>query len=282
MPTSTHYDTLGVSTSASPEEIKAAYRRLARKYHPDVSKEADAEAKFKQVGQAYEVLSDEKKRRHYDLQQGGIGGGSSGRDYQFDFGGAGFADLFRQYGAPRSQHRQGTLQVSVADARRGTTVEVLLDGERTTVTIPSHSEDDDTLIVKTAAGVTWAITLEIDELEEWARWNGTSEEDDWAAGEEVTLDPRLAIDGHHLRYTAEVPAWELALGGFVEAPTATGKVQIKIPTGSQNGQQLRVKGKGLWSKGDLLVTLKATVPEATNEKQRKAYQALAKAFGAKG
>jgi len=286
MTESSHYQTLGVSPSASAEEIKAAYRRLARKYHPDVSKEPDAEARFKEVGQAYEVLSDEKRKRLYDLGQGRHSGHGAG-EYTFDFGSSGFADLFRHYSASQAntpKHRQGSLRVDPSDAWKGGETTVMLDGERVTITIPPHSEDDDTLLVTTPKGVKWSITLMVDPVEQrWDHvfnddWTYKNQEEDY---QHITLDPRLVVDGPHLRFVAELPAWELALGGTVEAPTTNGKVRVTVPAGSQNGQQLRVRGKGLSSSGDLLITLKATAPAPTNEKQRKAYQALAKAFATK-
>lgn len=287
MTESSYYQTLGVSPSASAEEIKAAYRRLARKYHPDVSKEPDAEARFKEVGQAYEVLSDEKRKRLYDLTQGG--GGRSGYgsgEYAFDFGSSGFSDLFRKYTDSQPKHRQGSLRVDPLDAFKGGETTVMLDDERVTITIPSRSEDDDTLLVTTPKGVKWSITLVVDPVHE-ERWEHVFD-DGWSykpqeeSYQHITLDPRLVVDGLHLRFIAELPAWELALGGTVEAPTRDGKVRVTVPAGSQNGQQLRVRGKGLSSSGDLLITLKATAPAPTNEKQRKAYQALAKAFAPKG
>lgn len=283
MPTPSHYDTLGLASTASADEIKAAYRRLARKYHPDVSEEKDAEAQFKKVGQAYDVLSDEKKRRQYDLERGGRGARGAG-EYAFDFGNSGFSDLFRRYseGQQQQRNRHGSLPVRAIDALTGGETEVLLDGERVKIKIPPHTEDEDTLVVTTPKGVRWTITVEIEELS-WSKWPGMDDDDDtdnWADEEQVgDLAPGLTRDGIHLRYTAELPAWQLALGGSVEVPTATGRVRMTVPAGFQPGQQLRARGKGWTPSGDLLVTLQAAVPAPTTDAQRKAYETLAKAFG---
>jgi len=262
MPSPSHYDTLGVATGASADEIKKAYRRLARKYHPDVSKETDAEAQFKKVGEAYDVLGDEKKRRDYDLQRtGGLGGYANAGGWTMPGEPADFYDLFfRQKGSAQSTKsvRQGRLEITADMARDGGTVDAILEGEPT-------------LQVKTLKGITWLIEVEI-ETESWFP-------DEY----EDKVDPRFETQGDNLIYKASVPVWHLALGGFINVPTPTGEVRVKIAAGTKPGQQLRLKGKGKETRGghgDLLVSMIVDVPPPTTAAQKKAYEALAKAFGA--
>ncbi len=290
MPTPTYYDTLGIASTATAEEIKAAYRRLARKYHPDRNKEADAEARFKEVGQAYDTLSDEQKRRAYDFEQR-LGNGSGGRGpYEFNWGrDDGFSDLFRRQKANRKSAHYAFLKVSADLAIQGGRMKVDLEGEQVTIKVPPYSEEGDSIAITTPAGEEWFLTVEIEDErtakeDHTGRWSGQWW-DNWEAqrnksSSEGVFDDRFQTDGKNLFYTATVPAWTLALGGFVNVPTLTGEVRIRVPEGFQAGAQLRVKGKGHKEGGDLLVKLLASAPRPTTAAQRQAYEALANAFPA--
>ena len=293
-----YYQSLGVPRTASADEIKKSFRKLAREFHPDVAKDKKkAEEKFKEINEAYEVLGDADKRKKYDELganwksgaefrpppgAGGFGGGPQfhragrGGGAEFEFGGTGFSDFFEQmFGSrmrgggfggrggfaeeePESRDIEGDILVTLEEAKRGSVRTVTVRRENRT---DSHQ-------VKIPAGITEGQKLRI---------AGRGEH-----GGDLYLRIRLAkhpdfeVDGHNLIYELELAPWEAALGAEISVPTLDGKVNIKIPAGTASGQKLRVRGRGLGKTGDLLVATKIVVPEKISEVQKKLWEQLAK------
>ena len=299
-----YYQTLGVERSATQDDIKHAYRRLARKYHPDVSKEADAETRFKDIGEAYAVLKDPEKRVAYDQM------GSSwkaGQDFQpppgwdagFEFSGreagpgdaAEFSDFFetlfgRQgWGAQphrASMHAQGQdhhakVMIDLHDAYRGAKRSIslrmpMLDAQGRVAT---HER---TLDVSIPKGVRAGQHLRL-------AGQGGPGLGEGPAGDlylEIDFNPHsnFRADGRDVYLDLPVAPWEAALGASVSTPTPEGPVQLTIPPDSAAGRQLRLKGRGIpgTPPGDLYVVLKIALPPADSEVKREAYRAMAQAF----
>lgn len=280
-----YYDTLGVKPEAGEAEIKSAYRKLARKYHPDVSKEAGAEERFKAVNEAYEVLRDKEKRASYDqLRAGGYRAGESFRPPPGwgpapgagDFDGQGFSDFFESlFGGGRAGPRarrgrdvRALVEVDLATAfAGGKTRFALHDGQRERV-----------LEVKIPAGIQSGQVIRLG-------GQGHPGSPGQPAGDvllEVVLrdDPRFRLDGRDVLVTLALAPWEAALGATVPVPTLGGTVELKIPAGSQSGRKLRLKGRGMPgpTSGDQIVELSIRTPPAHDAASHKAYDALHKAF----
>ncbi|MHB1283557.1 MAG: DnaJ C-terminal domain-containing protein [Metallibacterium scheffleri] len=288
-----YYDTLGVKPDASEAEIKSAYRKLARKYHPDVSKETGAEERFKSVNEAYEVLRDKDKRASYDqVRAGGYRAGESfhpppgwgqpaAAQGAGDFDGQeGFSDFFESLfggahggarGAPRARRGhdlRAMLEVDLATAfTGGKTRFALRDGNRERV-----------LEVKIPAGILSGQVIRLS-------GQGHPGSGGQPAGDvllEVVLrdDPRFRLEGRDVLVSLPVAPWEAALGATVPVPTLAGTVDLKLPAGSQSGRRLRLKGRGMPGHvpGDQIVELLIRTPPADDAAGRKAYEALQKTF----
>ncbi len=293
-----YYGTLGVSRQASAEEIKRAYRRLARKYHPDVSKEADAEARFKDVGEAYEVLKDPEKREAYDRLGANWKPGQEFRPPP-DFGGTrfhystsgdvppgAFSDFFetlfgrggmggdvrgpqgfrfRQAGPSRGGDQHARIQIALEDAFRGTSR-----------TLELRTPDGNTRSIRVGVprGVTEGQRIRLAGQGE-PGLNGGPPGDLFL---EVLFAPHTMFeaDGRNILLGLPVTPWEAALGETVAVPTLGGRVDLKIPAGSQSGRRLRLKGRGLPGPpaGDQIVTLKIETPPADTPEARELYEEL--------
>lgn len=287
-----YYETLGVEPSAGEAEIKTAYRRLARKYHPDVSKEAGAEEKFKAVNEAYEALRDPPKRAAYDQLRargyrpgdevqpppGGFGGGSGGVDFEeiFAGGGAGggFSDFFEtlfgrgraapgaggfgQRGAPPRGDTRAKLAVSLETVYEGGQVRISVNHKTLDVRVPKGVRPGQ-LIRLAGQGAHGDLLLEI----------------------EYAAHPQFEVDGRNVIHVLELAPWEAALGASVSVPTLGGAVELKIPANSEAGRKLRLRGRGLpgTPAGDQIVELEVLAPRANNDAQREAYETLRAAFG---
>ncbi|HMK87021.1 MAG TPA: DnaJ C-terminal domain-containing protein [Steroidobacteraceae bacterium] len=300
-----YYKVMGVARDATEAQIKQAYRRLARKYHPDVSKEPNAEARFKEVGEAYEVLRDPEKRAAYDRLGTGPRPGEEFRpppDWGsgFEWSGAGpgagpggqdYSDFFEAlFGRARAgaAHRRGF------DSGRGEDhhARVLLDldaslngGSRSlTLRVPEIDAEghittkERVLNVQVPKGILPGQTIRL--AGQGARPHGEGSPGDLYI--EVDFQPHslYRIDGRDLYLDLPVTPWEAALGASVKTPTPTGIVDLKIPAGSRAGTKLRLKGRGIPSAppGDFYVVLQIALPEPRDEKSKAAYRALADAM----
>jgi curved DNA-binding protein len=297
-----YYKILGVERTAAPEEIKKAYRRLARKFHPDVSKERDAEEKFKEVAEAYEVLKDAEKRAAYDR----LGTYQPGQEFrpppdwekqfrEFAFeSGAGrgadhsdfFAELFGMHGrgakqrqfAVRGQDLEAGIELSLEDVMHGREMEFELGvlevaedatarrvPRRVKVRIPKGATDGQRLRVPGKGG---------------AGTGGAADGDLYLT---ISLQPHplFSAAGHDLYLQLPITPWEAALGTTVDIPTMQGKARLKIPAGSRAGQRLRLSGKGLPNTrgdgaGDLFVVLQIAVPPKPTEREKELFEELAR------
>ena len=299
-----YYKTLGVEKTASEAEIKKAYRTLARKYHPDVSKEADASARMAEVNEAYAVLSDPEKRAAFDkLAQRRAAGQDfqppPGWDAGFDFSDAGspvgdngdFSEFFntlfgraaraRRGGGGQAQMRGGDhharISIALADAYHGTTRplalrEARLDESGNVVTA------ERVLDVRIPKGVKEGQSIRL-------RGQGSPGLNGGPAGDlylevEFEPDPRYRVEGRDVTQKELVAPWEAALGAHIEVPTPSGRVEVNVPAGSNNGRKLRLKGRGIPGNppGDLYLELELALPPANTEKARELYQTMAREF----
>ncbi|NII10513.1 DnaJ C-terminal domain-containing protein [Oleiagrimonas sp. C23AA] len=290
-----YYDTLGVSNDASDADIKTAYRKLARKYHPDRNKEAGAEDKFKAVSEAYEALKDPERRRAYDeLRAGGFRGGDQFRPPPgwgqqgsagpgaagFDFGGGGdFSDFFESlFGAGRARGSRGPARGRDTQARIQIDLGTAYSGGRTRVSLADSHGGERVLEVKIPAGILPGQTIRL-------AGQGSPGMQGAPAGDlllEIGIreHPKFALDGRNVLHTLNIAPWEAALGGKVPVPTLGGTVELNIPAGSQTGRKLRLKGRGMPGRvaGDQIVTLAVQVPEVASDKERKAFEKLRDVF----
>ena len=302
-----YYQTLGVSRDASAEDIKKAYRRLARKYHPDVSKEAGAEERFKEVAEAYEVLRDSEKRAAYDqLGSNWRAGqefrpppgwqsrsrGPGGSPFGGGFGGREFSDFFESlfsnlgggagpgFGGARGFQTPGQSQTVALDI----TLEEAYHGGSRSLQLQLPERDASgrqvartrTLNVKIPAGVTTGQKIRL-AGQGGAGIGGGPSGDLYL---EATLQPHPLYQVKGRDITLEVPLapWEAALGCKIDVPTLGGPVTLSIPANARNGQQLRLRGRGLpgQSPGDQFAVLRIVNPPADSETARELFQRMAR------
>ena len=281
-----YYKVLGIDRKATPEQIKASFRKLARKYHPDTNKsDATAEKRFKEISEAYNVLSDSKKRSEYDNPASqfrnsagpsapnpfaGYGGGAgrAGERTEFDIGdfdlgeifGDRFGGMFRGHGRPGSQTSgppppppvfELPVELDIAEAMSG--------GKRIV-----RQDDGRQIEVSFPAGVTTGSKVR-------------------AGGHtfvvKLRADPLWRVEGRDVHGDVDVPDYTAALGGEVVAATPTGRISLTVPAGSHSGSVLRLRAKGVPAlqdskAGDLFLHLRVQVPENPSERQKKAYEDL--------
>lgn len=297
-----YYKILGVEPDANKKTIKTAYRKLARKYHPDVSDHHDAENQFKEVAEAYEVLKDEAKRAEYDeIRQ--YGGGQQGfrppPDWQpsgswseggSDFQGD-FSDFFSSIFGSAGGSRASDFGRRQSFSRRGQDIETempvfledTLSEESKTISynLPHYddhghvTEVNKTLKVKIPPGVTDGELIRL--KGQGAPGIGGGASGDLYLRIRLVPHPLFDVEGHNLIITLPIAPWEAALGAKVILPTLSGRIHLTIPANSQSGQRLRVKGRGLPGKqiqGDLYAVLKVVMP-TTNESIKEQWQQLA-------
>jgi len=311
-----YYETLGVARGATAAEIKASYRKLARKYHPDVNKEASAEDQFKELGEAYAVLKDTEKRAAYDrmganwkngqdftpppnwnegfeYSDSNSGGGHSGfgngyEGAQSEF----FESLFgrgrQQQGSRSSNPRHGMdfkgqdhhakILIDLADA---------YNGAKRTITLHMPAQDanghvstqERKLDVSIPKGIKAGQNLRL--AGQGGPGMGAGGSGDLYLEIDFHPNPLYRVDGKDVYLDVPLAPWEAALGATVNIPTPTGAtLELKIPAGTVAGRKMRLKGKGIPSKepGDLYVVPNIVLPGAETEAQKEAYQALEKAF----
>ncbi len=294
-----YYKILGVEPTADDKEIKAAYRKLARKYHPDVSKEKDAEAKFKDASEAYEALKSADKRAEYDeLRKYGQHGqpfqGPPGWQSRGGFGGGGedFSDFFSSIFGSRGDGFGGGQRRPTG--RKGQDVEMQLtvsleetlstESKQISFQVPQYdasgrhvSNTTKSLNVKIPAGVADGERIRL--KAQGAPGIGGGANGDLYLIIKFAPHPKFEVEGENLVITLPLAPWELALGAEVAVPTLTGKINLKVPAGSQNGQRMRAKGHGLLNKagerGFLYIQLKAVMPKTSDDETRALWATLA-------
>jgi curved DNA-binding protein len=281
-----YYGTLGVEPNAGEAEIKTAYRRLARKYHPDVSKEAGAEEKFKAVNEAYEALRDPEKRAAYDQLRargyrpgddvqpppGGFGGGYGGVDFEeiFAGGGAGggFSDFFESlFGRGGGFGQRGASPRGDTRAKLAVPLETVYDGGSVRISV-----NNKTLDVRVPKGIKPGQKI---------RLAGQGAHGDLLLEIEYAAHPQFEVDGRNVIHVLPVAPWEAALGATVSVPTLGGAVELKIPPHSEAGRKLRLRGRGLPGapQGDQIVELEVLAPRPHTDRERAAYETMREAFG---
>ena len=299
-----YYQTLGVERNASAEELKKTFRKLARKYHPDVSKEADAELRMKEVNEAYTVLSDPEKRAAYDQLGANYRPGQDfrpppGWEGNFNFShsgfsqgdGAGFSDFFselfgqmggrggfRGQGGPfqrKGEDHHARVELDLEDAFHGATRQVSLRVPQRDAQGHTHLATR-TLNVKIPKGVREGQVIRL--AGQGAPGRAGMPAGDLLLEIRFRAHDRLRADGQDLRLTLPVAPWEAALGAVIEVPLPEGAVKVRIPAGSQSGRQLRVRGKGLPSAtpGDLILDLQVVLPPADTPAARTLYETMAR------
>jgi curved DNA-binding protein len=332
-----YYEILGVPRSASESDIKKAFRKLARQYHPDVAKnKKQAEEKFKEVNEAYEVLGDPAKRKKYDelgpnwnagaefrpppgwgSTRGFPGRGPHGEDYEFHFGGTGFSDFFEQlfgarggmggtrfgrggmtaeedFATERGRDIEGDIMVTLEEAIRGSVRSVSVrhgvpcehcggTGRRAGHVCnvcggTGQVTKTETYQVKIPAGVSQGQRLRVAGRGEAGLGGGKA--GDLYLRVRFAKHPDFEVDGHNLTYEATVAPWEAVLGANVSVPTLNGRVNMRLPPGTHNGQKFRLRGRGLPERGDgsgdLIVVTRVEVPAQVTESERKLWEQLAK------
>jgi curved DNA-binding protein len=331
-----YYETLGVSRGVSDADLKKAFRKLAREFHPDVAKnKKQAEEKFKEINEAYEVLSDPAKRKRYDELGANWRSGADfrpppgyesfgrgraapgGGTHEFHFGGTGFSDFFEQLfgsaggrggagfgrggafsteemGIERGQDIEGDIMVTLEEAMRGSVRSVSVQhavaceqcggtGQRQRRACPAcggtgQVAKTETYQVKIPAGVTEGQRLRIAGRGEPGLGGGVA--GDLYLRVRMARHPDFAVEGHNLIYEAELTPWEAVLGANISVPTLNGHVSIKMPAGTQNGQKMRVRGRGLPQRagenGDLIVETRVEVPNKVTDAERKLWEQLAR------
>ena len=299
-----YYAILGVPKTATQAEIKKAYRKLARELHPDTNKDPDAEKSFKEANEAYAVLSDPEKRAAFDkLAQRRAAGQDfqppPGWDAGFDFSDTGspvgddgdFSEFFntlfgraaraRHGGGARAQMRgadqHAKISINLADAYHGATRSLALREARLDESGNVVSAER-VLDVRIPKGVKEAQSIRL-------RGQGSPGLNGGPAGDlymevEFEPDPRYRVEGRDVTQKELVAPWEAALGAHIEVPTPSGRVEVNVPAGSNNGRKLRLKGRGIPGSppGDLYLELELALPPANTEKARELYQTMAREF----
>lgn len=297
-----YYKVMGVERDATQDQIKRAYKKLARKYHPDVSKDADAEIRFKEVGEAYQVLKDPEKRAAYDQlgknwQSGQDFNPPPGWDAGFEYSGAGnadggaadFSDFFetlfgqnfrsaqtgRAHTGVRGEDHHAKVLIDLEDAYRGVTRSITLNVSE--VDSSGHLiTKQRTLNVKIPKGVKQGQSIRLS-------GQGSPGMGDAKSGDlflEIEFKPHgiYRVDAHDVYLDLPITPWEAALGANIKVPTPDGPVDLKIPAGTVAGKKMRLRGRGIPGKspGDLYVVPGITLPPADNDAAKDFYRKMEK------
>lgn len=302
-----YYQIMGVARDATQDEIKRAYRKLARKYHPDVSKEPDAEARFKEVGEANEVLKDPEKRAAYDQLGKQWKNGQEFRpppdwDAGFEFRGGGytagdagvhsdfFEELFgRGFAGPGGAQGRRTFRMRGEDHHAKVLIDLedSFDGATRSISLRMPELTDGghvttrerTLSVRIPKGIRPGQQIRL--AGQGGRGLGGAEPGDLYLEVEFREHPLYRVDGADIYLDLPVAPWEAALGANVKAPTPSGLIDLKIPANSRQGSKLRLKGRGLTGKqpGDLYVILQVALPPADSDAARTLYKQMQDQLG---
>lgn len=291
-----YYTTLGVSRDASEADIKKAFRKLARKHHPDVATDKKvAEEKFKEINEAHEVLSDPEKRKRYDQlgadwQNAGAypRGGFSGGAPDFQFGGTGFSDFFEQFFSG-GNHRGFPGRGPAVGSRRGgdiegdvlVTLEEAMSGTIRPITLQSTDpltgkSGKQTFKVRIPAGVTDGTRIRVAGQGQAGLGGGAS--GDLFLNVRHAAHPEFTTDGSDLMHELDLAPWEAVLGAEITVPSLDGAIKLRIPAGAGHGQQLRVRGRGLpkqnGTRGDFYVTINILLPDTITSEERVLWEKL--------
>jgi curved DNA-binding protein len=314
-----YYATLGVPRDASEEDIKKSFRKLARQYHPDVAKDKKtAEEKFKEINEAYEVLGDPQKRKKYDELGANWKDGagfqpppgwqdraSHSRDgaqtYEFHFGGTGFSDFFERFfggsgrfGFPSGEDGFDAQQFSQARGpARGNdiegdilvTLEEVMNGSVRTISLqrvnPATGQTEThNFKVRIPAGVQEGQIIRVPGKGEEGASGG--EQGDLYLRVRLAAHPDFRVRGADLYYDLDLAPWEAVLGATASVPTLDGRVNVRIPPGTNNGQQLRVRGRGLpngqsgGERGDLYAVVNVQLPQQLSDEERALWEKLSR------
>ncbi|MEI7729611.1 MAG: J domain-containing protein [Verrucomicrobiota bacterium] len=309
-----YYRVLGVERGATEDEIRSAFRKLAREYHPDVARnKAVAEEKFKEINEAYEVLGDADKRRKYDAL-GADGGnaqnftpppgwnqrGANGDSmHEFRFGGTGYSDFFEQFfGGQRAGFTrrgrdpfdfetdteqeqpqrggdvEGALMVTLDEALHGSVRSISLER----VNPQSGTTETHTFRVRIPAGVCEGQLIRVAGKGD-PGWNG-AEAGDLLLRVRLARHPDFTVHGADLYHELELQPWQAVLGATVEVLTLEGRVSVRVPPGTEQGGKLRVRGRGLpeanGKRGDLLVTISILIPKQVSREEKALWEQLAR------
>ena len=306
-----YYKTLGVAKTATADEIKKAFRKLARQHHPDLAKDKKtAEEKFKEINEAYEVLSDTEKRKKYDelgpnWQQpgggfrpppggggfpGGFGGyGAGAGDEEFQFGGTGFSDFFEAFfgrqarggrrgsafpggdAALRGQDAEADIMVTLEEALHGSTRQISFTRGR--------SGKVETYTVKIPKGVAEGQRIRLAGI--GGEGSGGGPAGDLYLRVRFERHPEFTVEGADIIHEVELPVAQVVLGGEIMIPTLDGRAKLKIPPLTQNGRKFRIPGRGMpqrgGTRGDFFAVVEVELPAVLSDAQRAAWEALAKA-----
>jgi curved DNA-binding protein len=296
-----YYKTLGVSRSASSDEIKSAFRRLAREFHPDVARnKRGAEEKFKQINEAYEVLGDPERRKRYDDLGANWSRGAGSPyerapatdDVEFHFGGTGFSDFFESFFGSRSRSApssgfgyrsgkvgkgediEGEILVTLDEAAKGSVRAIMV--ERTQPRSRKTTQEE--LQVRIPAGVRDGQRIRLPGHGAPGRAGGPS--GDIYLRVKFAKHPDFRIEGGDLFHDLDLAPWEAVLGGAFVVPTLEGDVSVKIPPGTDSGLKLRLKGRGLpdnaGNRGNMLVVVRIVCPKELSETEQELWQRLAR------
>jgi curved DNA-binding protein len=315
MKSNDYYEILGVSKNATDDEIQRAYRKMARKYHPDVNKDKDADKRFKELGEARDVLKDPEKRKLYDLygrnwqqerdrppphyRSSKVETGRGGFSKSFRFGNenfgesADFDDILESLFEKSRGDKAGRVPPGYAEAGRASEVEITISladvfhGASKNLTLQSYELGSDgkmrpvtkTLQVKIPKGITDGAVIRLAGQGEKGRERGSA--GDLLLRIHIAPDARFRTDGHDLYTVVAVSPWEAVLGAGIPVQTMEGTVTLSVPSGSQNGRRLRLRGKGLptrsGSAGDIIVELEVRLPDHLTGEEERLFLAMAKA-----
>lgn len=306
MPSRDFYATLGVSRDASSDEIQRAYRRLARQYHPDVNKDPDAEERFKQVSEAYDVLSDPQQRKRYDAfgedfrrvptdvdpdtyarsraGAGRAGGGGRTREGTWDTGGVQFDaegidldDLLGGMFGGRTRRGWGRIPGSDQEVELELTVEEAYRGGNRKLTVRGPTGADRTIDVKIPAGVVDGQRIRLGG--QGGQGTGGAPAGDLYLVVRIADHPRYRVSGRDLTVDLPLAVWEGALGASVSIETPGGEATVKVPKASSSGRRLRLKGRGLpnprGTPGDLYAEVRLMVPPRLTREEKRLFEELA-------
>ncbi len=310
-----YYEVLGVPRTASQEDIQKAYRKLARKYHPDVNKAKDAEERFKEVGEAYEVLKDPEKRSKYDQlgenwkdgqefrpppgweSQFGFGRGAGGTEFRWSTGGGGdFSDFFETlfggmggfrdaFGRGRTAQeprwrqagadQEAIIRIRLEDAFHGSTKSITLQSQTTSPT-GQITVQEKNYEVKIPAGIMSGQKIRL--AGQGGEGIGGGPRGDLYLKVEIDPHPVYRVEGRDLYMDLAITPWEAALGTELQVSTLAGPVTMKIPGGTQTGQKLRLRGKGMpnpkGAHGNLYAVITIQVPKKPTERERELFEEL--------